>query len=433
MAKHKTGSGQAAVASPSDIKQHLTQLESRLEQIRELMQDGVPYLDALKVKAELGLKETIRNIFGQNSQEFQVLRKHKIDITSNKTIEKTAAILQGLIEYFEFQQKNPTDSKKANSKSPLEFAKDAQKALDLIHNPPPPPKPSTATKAAPSREPQAKPTPVPSNSVKSKPKTPPSEGVSSKLPQADSPNPIQPELNMPALSTSSQPIEAASPATQTGEPRPTPSATPEPQISMPIRNVHNQQFLDKPHNLASSPTTQGNQTMTPPTSIPQTTPLPETTSMTWSDSLELIRKICQRFHPVIRQFRERSENRPPFEIEDEHDIRDMVRAMLYLEFDDVGIEEWSAPSLNGAIQRDFLIQPGNIVMFVTRTRSGLGAKEISNLWTSACAHYASHPYCQRLVGFIYDPEGRIANPRRLEESLTSQGAAGKVEIQIFPK
>lgn len=140
-----------------------------------------------------------------------------------------------------------------------------------------------------------------------------------------------------------------------------------------------------------------------------------------------------RFHPVIRQLRERSEDRLPYEIEDEHDVRDVLRALLYLEFDDVATEEWTPASDQGAVQRDFLVQPGGIVIFVTRTKSGLGVKEISDRWATACQRYASHQDCKVLFGFIYDPEGRIPNPRRVESDLTAKGEGGNVEIQIFPK
>ena len=171
--------------------------------------------------------------------------------------------------------------------------------------------------------------------------------------------------------------------------------------------------------------------------------IPSTTTMgsqsdpyvpaTSADPLTLIRKICHRFHPIIRQLRERSEDRPPFEIEDDHDVRDIVRALLYLEFEEVLVEEWTPAGAPGHTQRDFLVQPGGIVFFVIRTRPGLGAKELSDRWMETWHKYANRDDCRFLFGFIYDPEGRIANPRRLETELTSKGGPGKVEIHIFPK
>ncbi|WP_184137542.1 hypothetical protein [Deinococcus humi] len=45
--------------------------------------------------------------------------------------------------------------------------------------------------------------------------------------------------------------------------------------------------------------------------------------------------------------------------------------------------------------------------------------------------YRSHPKCDQLVCFVYDPEGRIANPRGLENDL-QQGDPLKVRVLIRP-
>jgi hypothetical protein len=37
------------------------------------------------------------------------------------------------------------------------------------------------------------------------------------------------------------------------------------------------------------------------------------------------------------------------------------------------------------------------------------------------ARYEAHPDCQRLICFVYDPEGRLANPRGLEKDLSREG------------
>jgi hypothetical protein len=34
--------------------------------------------------------------------------------------------------------------------------------------------------------------------------------------------------------------------------------------------------------------------------------------------------------------------------------------------------------------------------------------------------YSKHPSCKTLVCFVYDPEGRIANPRGVEADLNSR-------------
>ena len=156
-------------------------------------------------------------------------------------------------------------------------------------------------------------------------------------------------------------------------------------------------------------------------------------SSTAENFIEVVKTLLARFHTVVRQLRERSEGRPPLEIEDEHDIRDVLRALLYIACEDVAVEEWAPTNNPHAMQRDFLVQPWGIVIFVARTRSGMGVKELTDRWAATCRRYTGRPDCHSMLGFIYDPEGRIPNPRRLEADLHAQAGGGKSEVLIFPK
>ena len=151
------------------------------------------------------------------------------------------------------------------------------------------------------------------------------------------------------------------------------------------------------------------------------------------NALGFIRKLCTRFHALVRELRLRSENRPPFDVEDEHDVRDMVRALLCLEFEDLSMEEWTPPYAGGASRTDFFLKQERIVIVVKKTRQGLGAKEIADQVASDFQRYSIHPNCHMLLCFIYDPEGRVVNPRRLEANLARESAGRTVEVLIAPK
>ena len=47
--------------------------------------------------------------------------------------------------------------------------------------------------------------------------------------------------------------------------------------------------------------------------------------------------------------------------------------------------------------------------------------------------YKKHPQCLRLVCFVYDPEGRVANPAGLENDLNSGNHGIEVQVSILPK
>lgn len=96
------------------------------------------------------------------------------------------------------------------------------------------------------------------------------------------------------------------------------------------------------------------------------------------DPVDKIRNLLLRFHAVVVQLRQRREDRPTLDVEDEYDVQDLLHALLFLEFDDVRPEEWT-PSYAGKSSRvDFLLKPEEIVIEVKKTRSGLGAKEVGD-------------------------------------------------------
>ena len=82
---------------------------------------------------------------------------------------------------------------------------------------------------------------------------------------------------------------------------------------------------------------------------------------------------------------------------------------------------------------DFLIKQEKIVVEVKKTRKGLGAKEVGEQLIVDIQKYQVHQDCKSLICFIYDPEGRIANPRGLENDLNKDSNGFKVRVLISPK
>ena len=152
-----------------------------------------------------------------------------------------------------------------------------------------------------------------------------------------------------------------------------------------------------------------------------------------TETLEMLRRICARFHLVARQLRLRKEYRPTIEITDEYDLQDLFYALLRLQFDEVGTEEWAPDYANGGRRTSYLLDRDRIVVVVKQTRSGIGTKDLSEQVKSDATHYATRPNGITLVCFIYDPEGRVGNPRGLEADLTSVSDTYMVEVIIAPK
>ena len=149
--------------------------------------------------------------------------------------------------------------------------------------------------------------------------------------------------------------------------------------------------------------------------------------------LDALDVLVLRFHAVVVQLRDRYNSRPTLDVNDEYDVQDLMHALLRLYFDDVRPEEW-VPSYSGSASRtDFLLPQVDTVVEIKKTRTGLNARSVGEQLIIDIAKYKKHPQCRRLVCFVYDPEGRIANPSGLESDLNSGDHGIEVQVSILPK
>jgi DpnII restriction endonuclease len=153
---------------------------------------------------------------------------------------------------------------------------------------------------------------------------------------------------------------------------------------------------------------------------------------TGPNPVQLIGTICERFHLIARQLRSRHDNRATIDVQDEYDARICSTGSCTF------ISMTSAlrsgpPSYAGKCSRiDFLLKQEQIVIEIKKTRAGLGAKEVGSQLIEDIARYESHPDCQTLVCFVYDPDGRISNPRGIENDLRKSDSNPRVEVLIRP-
>lgn len=161
--------------------------------------------------------------------------------------------------------------------------------------------------------------------------------------------------------------------------------------------------------------------------------LDDTSSSGAPDQLNLIERLCLRFHAAARQLQARHDGRATLTVEDEYDVQDLLHALLRLHFDDVRPEEWT-PSYAGRSARvDFLLKNERIVIEVKKTRANLKDGKVGEELIIDRARYEQHPDCDTLVCFVYDPEGRVGNPVGLERDLENHSGRLKVRVIIAPK
>lgn len=146
-----------------------------------------------------------------------------------------------------------------------------------------------------------------------------------------------------------------------------------------------------------------------------------------------IEKIANRFHRIAMQLRNRHANRGTIDINDEYDVQDLFHALLHIYFNDIRPEEWT-PSYAGKSSRtDFLLKEQEIFIEIKKTRKDHNAGKIGDELSIDIAHYREHPNCKHLICFVYDPDGRITNPKGLISDLERQSdTAMTVKVIINP-
>lgn len=141
--------------------------------------------------------------------------------------------------------------------------------------------------------------------------------------------------------------------------------------------------------------------------------------------------IFENFHKVVRKLKNRYNNRNTINIEDEYDVQDLLFAILQMFFRDIRKEEWTPSYAGNSSRVDFLLKEEKVVIEVKKTRKGMKDKDLGEQVIIDISKYKVHPDCQRLICFVYDPEGRIINPEGIIKDLEEDNE-GFVKIYINP-
>ena len=448
-------------ATVEDLARGIGNLQEFLAQVEDLGREGFPYLDAARARTELQFRECIRRTFGEKSSEFQEHRHHKLLMGCPEETQQSIALIKNLITKLE------------------------QKKRDLYGGPPlAQASPIVPTSPIPTR-PQMTLVPpaiqtVPMTMMQTAPITPPpvlmSVAMTTNLDLASVvATPTQPQSNQAGTASPREP-EPPSLSSHPPEPLPTLAASPAPAVSdtpphpvarlVPIsthrppqapqaEQAVSSQTINPPQLLRreqesimhSFPSARPeHQTQEPVSILPnmQTRPsFPMDPSSyqepvlqvpkAGSDPAELVKVFCSRFHSVARQLRLRGEYRATLSVEDEFDAQDLLHALLRIQFDNIDTDEWTPSYSSTTPCTTLLLNDGRLAVVVKKTRPGLNAKDLSDQLQIDAERYRSHGRCTTLLCFVYDPEGRIGNPRGLEASLASVSKSFVIDVLVAPK
>ncbi|HCH0918826.1 TPA: hypothetical protein NKP32_004522 [Vibrio parahaemolyticus] len=152
-----------------------------------------------------------------------------------------------------------------------------------------------------------------------------------------------------------------------------------------------------------------------------------------AQSLDGLNTILNRFHSVAMQLRKRYSNRSTLDVNDEYDVQNLLHSLLKLHFADIRPEEWNPSYAGSSTRSDFLLPEVNTIIEVKKTRQSMTDKDLGDQLVIDIANYKKHPQCNSLICFVYDPEGRITNPRGIERDLSDCDKDIDVRTIIVPK
>jgi REase_DpnII-MboI len=126
----------------------------------------------------------------------------------------------------------------------------------------------------------------------------------------------------------------------------------------------------------------------------------------------------------------RHDQRGTLEITDEYDVQDLLHALLQIFFDDVRPEEWTPSYAGRKTRADFLLKKECIIVEAKMTRENLKQKQVVEQLIVDRAHYATHPDCDLLLCFVYDPERQLDNPMAIESDLSTDEPAPRMLVIV---
>ena len=145
---------------------------------------------------------------------------------------------------------------------------------------------------------------------------------------------------------------------------------------------------------------------------------------------DILLKLAERLHLVVRQLRERRKSRSTLDVNDEYDVQDLGHALLMIYFDDIRKEEWAPSYAGGASRMDFFLPEIESVVEIKMTRESMTAKQLGEQLIVDIAKYEAHPGCRCLIALSMI---LIANPRGIENDLSKDTENMIVRVMIVPK
>lgn len=136
-----------------------------------------------------------------------------------------------------------------------------------------------------------------------------------------------------------------------------------------------------------------------------------------NEPIAQLESILRPLPAVIRQLRDRHADRPPFRVSDEHDLVDLLRALLPLHFERFRVET-RTPRYSAGTRTDLWLdrvcEGRGVALTCKHITPQLREPQLAEQLHEDVAYYEKRGKCAGLVCLGYDPLRLIPDPARAE-------------------
>lgn len=117
---------------------------------------------------------------------------------------------------------------------------------------------------------------------------------------------------------------------------------------------------------------------------------------------------------------DRGKRKPTLKIKDEYDLQDLLHFAYKPFFPDVIVEEYTLKRAGRTKRLDLVFRALETVIETKMIRNKSHAKTIPDELDIDIRGYVAHPYCRRLICYVYDPQKFVKDPRSIEQDLSGE-------------
>jgi len=150
----------------------------------------------------------------------------------------------------------------------------------------------------------------------------------------------------------------------------------------------------------------------------------------WQARFTTLLTVLNGFSELLPILQDRGHNKPPFRIVDEYDLQDLLHFLFKPLFRDVIVEEYTLKRAGKTKRLDLVLKGLEAVVETKMVRTKAHSRKISDELDIDIRGYVSHPYCRRLICFVYDPKHYLKDPRTIEKDLSGDQSQDRSVIEV---